>query len=60
MKLVFANPLERIPTATVAFAVNAIAQNGQTIWSEGRLLVASYLLFGLAFSLSLQKGINYD
>ncbi|MEO7599684.1 MAG: calcium/proton exchanger, partial [Opitutus sp.] len=49
MNLVFANPLELIAIATVAFAVNAIAQDGQTIWFEGLLLIALYVLFGLAF-----------
>lgn len=49
MNLVFANPLELIAIATVAFAVNSIAQDGQTTWFEGLLLIALYVLFGLAF-----------
>jgi Ca2+:H+ antiporter len=49
MNLVFANPLELIAIAGVAFAVNAIAQDGETTWFEGLLLVAVYALFAIAF-----------
>lgn len=49
MNLVFANPLELIAIAGVAFAVNAIAQDGETTWFEGVLLLAVYVLLGLAF-----------
>ena len=49
MDLVFDNVLELIAIAGVAFAVNAIAQDGETTWFEGLLLVATYVLFGLAF-----------
>jgi Ca2+:H+ antiporter len=49
MNLVFSNPLELIAIATVAFAVNAIAHDGETTWFEGLLLIALYVLFGLAF-----------
>lgn len=49
MNLVFANPLELIAIAGAAFAVNAIAQDGETNWFEGLLLLAVYLLLGLAF-----------
>ncbi len=49
MNLVFANPLELIAIVSVAFAVNAIAHDGQTTWFEGMLLVALYVLFALAF-----------
>ena len=49
MNLVFANPLELIAIAGVAFSVNAIAQDGETTWFEGVLLVAVYLLLGFAF-----------
>jgi Ca2+:H+ antiporter len=49
MDLVFANPLELIAIAGVAFAVNAIAQDGETTWFEGVLLLAVYALLGLAF-----------
>ena len=49
MNLVFSNPLELIAIAGVAFAVNAIAQDGETTWFEGLLLVAVYVILGLAF-----------
>ena len=49
MNLVFSNPLELIAVAGVAFAVNAIAQDGETTWFEGVLLLAIYLLLGIAF-----------
>jgi Ca2+:H+ antiporter len=49
MNLVFANPLELIGIASVAFIVNAIAQDGETTWFEGVLLLAVYALFVLAF-----------
>jgi Ca2+:H+ antiporter len=49
MNLVFSNPLELIAIAAVAFAVNAIAQDGETTWFEGVLLLAVYLLLGIAF-----------
>jgi Ca2+:H+ antiporter len=49
MNLVFGNPLELIAIAGVAFAVNAIAQDGETTWFEGVLLLAVYALLGLAF-----------
>jgi Ca2+:H+ antiporter len=49
MNLVFANPLELVAIAGVAFAVNAIAQDGETTWFEGVLLLAVYALLGLAF-----------
>ena len=49
MNLVFSNPLERIAIAGVAFAVNSIAQDGQTTWFEGLLLIAVYALLALAF-----------
>jgi Ca2+:H+ antiporter len=49
MNLVFSNPLELIAIAGVAFAVNSIAQDGETTWFEGVLLLAVYALFGLAF-----------
>ncbi len=49
MNLVFANPLELIAIVSVAFAVNAIAHDGQTTWFEGMLLLALYVLFALAF-----------
>ena len=49
MNLVFANPLELVAIAGAAFAVNAIAQDGETTWFEGVLLLAVYALLGLAF-----------
>jgi Ca2+:H+ antiporter len=49
MNLVFANPLELIGIASVAFIVNAIAQDGESTWFEGVLLLAVYALFVLAF-----------
>jgi Ca2+:H+ antiporter len=49
MNLVFGNPLELIAIAGSAFAVNSIAQDGETTWFEGVLLLAVYALLGLAF-----------
>ncbi len=49
MDLVFANPLELIAVAGAAFIVNAIAEDGETTWFEGVLLVAVYAVLGLAF-----------
>ena len=49
MDLVFVNPLELIAVAGVAFAVNSIAQDGETTWFEGMLLLAVYALLALAF-----------
>lgn len=49
MNLVFTSPLELIAIGAVVFSVNAIAQDGETTWFEGVLLLAIYVLFGLAF-----------
>lgn len=49
MNLVFTNPLELIAVAGAAFAVNAIAADGETTWFEGVLLLAVYALLGMAF-----------
>lgn len=49
MDLVFANPLELMAIAGVAFTVNAIAHDGETTWFEGVLLLAVYVLLGIAF-----------
>jgi Ca2+:H+ antiporter len=49
MNLVFSSPLELIAIAAVAFAVNSIAQDGETTWFEGVLLLAIYALFTMAF-----------
>lgn len=49
MNLVFANPLELIAIAAAAFIVNAIALDGETTWFEGVMLIAVYLILGIAF-----------
>ena len=49
MDLVFSNPLEMAAIAAVAFVVNAIAQDGETTWFEGLLLVGVYVLLAIAF-----------
>lgn len=49
MDLVFSNPLELIAVAAVAFIVNAIAQDGETTWFEGLLLLGVYVLLSMAF-----------
>jgi Ca2+:H+ antiporter len=49
MNLVFSNPLELISVAAVAFIVNAIAQDGETTWFEGLLLLGVYVLLSMAF-----------
>jgi Ca2+:H+ antiporter len=49
MNLVFTSPLELIAIASVAFSVNAVAQDGESTWFEGVLLLAVYALFVLAF-----------
>jgi Ca2+:H+ antiporter len=49
MNLVFENPLELIAVAGVAFAVNSIAEDGETTWFEGLLLLGVYTLLVLAF-----------
>jgi Ca2+:H+ antiporter len=51
MNLVFENPIELIAIAGAAFIVNSIAQDGETNWFEGVMLLAVYLLFALAFFL---------
>jgi Ca2+:H+ antiporter len=51
MNLVFSSPLELIAIAAVAFAVNAVTQDGETTWFEGVLLLSIYVLLGLAFYL---------
>lgn len=51
MNLVFGNPIELIAVAATAFIVNSIAQDGETTWFEGVLLLAVYALFALAFYL---------
>jgi Ca2+:H+ antiporter len=49
MNLVFENPLELIAIAAVAFTVNAITEDGETTWFEGVLLLAVYIILGMAF-----------
>ncbi len=49
MNLVFSSPLELIAIAAVTFIVNAVAQDGETTWFEGVLLLAIYVLFAFAF-----------
>ncbi len=51
MNLVFENPLELVAIAGVTFAVNAIAEDGETTWFEGVLLLAVYVVLGMAFLL---------
>jgi hypothetical protein len=47
--LVFANPLELIAIAAVAFVVSAIAHDGETTWFEGVMLLSVYAILALAF-----------
>jgi Ca2+:H+ antiporter len=49
MDLVFSSPLELVAIGAVVFSVTAIAQDGETTWFEGVLLLAIYVLFALAF-----------
>ena len=49
MNLVFSNPLELMGIAGSAFAVNSIALDGETTWFEGVMLLAVYVLLGMAF-----------
>ena len=49
MDLVFANPLELMAIAGVAFTVNAIVHDGETTWFEGVMLLAVYVLLAIAF-----------
>jgi len=56
INLVFVNPLELIAVAAVAFSVNAIAEDGETTWFEGLLLVGVYVLLGIAFFFATPGG----
>ena len=56
MTLVFDNPLDLFAIAATAFAVNAIAADGETTWFEGVLLIGVYALLGLAFFFSAPIG----
>jgi len=49
MSLVFSTPLELIAITAAAFAVNTIAQDGETNWFEGVLLLGVYLILAIAF-----------
>lgn len=49
MNLVFGNPLELIAIAATSLAVRTVAQDGETTWFEGVLLLTVYGLFALAF-----------
>jgi Ca2+:H+ antiporter len=49
MTLVFGNPLELIAVAAATAIVGAISRDGETTWFEGLLLLAVYVLFGVAF-----------
>lgn len=49
LNLVFGNPLEMIAIAATAFAVSSIAQDGETTWFEGVLLLAVYVLLAVSF-----------
>ena len=49
MTLVFGSPLDLFAIAGAAFAVNAIAGDGETTWFEGVLLVGVYVLLAFAF-----------
>jgi Ca2+:H+ antiporter len=49
MDLVFGSPIELMAIAGVAFTVNAIAHDGETTWFEGVMLLAVYVLLGIAF-----------
>lgn len=49
MNMIFRNPLELAALASAIIATNAVARDGETHWLEGALLLAVYLLLGLAF-----------
>jgi Ca2+:H+ antiporter len=49
MNLVFSNPLELISIVAVALIISSIAQDGETNWFEGVLLLAVYAILTLAF-----------
>ncbi len=49
INLVFVNPLELIAVVAVAFTVRSVAQDGETTWFEGVLLMGVYALLALAF-----------
>jgi len=49
MNLVFGSPLDLFAIASAAFMVRAVADDGETTWYEGALLIGVYVLFALAF-----------
>ena len=49
MNLVFANPLELVAIAAAVLALNSISRDGEVTWFEGVLLLALYVVLGLAF-----------
>jgi Ca2+:H+ antiporter len=49
INLVFTSPLELIAIAATALAVNSIAQDGETNWFEGLMLIGVYSLLAMAF-----------
>jgi Ca2+:H+ antiporter len=49
MNLIFGSPLELVAVASTVFAVNTIAQDGETSWFEGILLVGIYAILVVAF-----------
>jgi Ca2+:H+ antiporter len=49
MNLVFNNPLELVAIAGTSVAVRTVAQDGETTWFEGVLLLTVYGLLALAF-----------
>jgi len=49
MDLVFRSPLDLFAVAGAAFAVRAVAADGETTWFEGLVLVGVYVLLALAF-----------
>ena len=49
MDLVFDNPLELVAIAGIAFIVRAIAEDGETTWFEGVMLLVVYALLALTF-----------
>jgi Ca2+:H+ antiporter len=49
MDLVFSTPLELIAITAVAFGVNSIAQDGESNWFEGVLLLGIYAILAIAF-----------
>nr|WP_202630411.1 calcium/proton exchanger [Deinococcus alpinitundrae] len=49
MNLVFSSPLELVAIVAVALIVTTVTKDGEATWFEGVMLIAVYLLLGLAF-----------